>query len=91
MRLPIRYEESWTRDQFIRANVDSLVAARWFFGKRPKRLRKKLAKAHLRRAYLGHMLGNVIRHRLDYTAIGRQVFSVEPLPEAATLKEGECL
>lgn len=75
---------------FVSDNLEALTHARWFFGKGPRRIRKKQARAHLRlrwavirSAAFGWAMSDLIRRRLNYTAIGRQIFSVERLPDGA--------
>ncbi len=54
-----------------------------------KRLRKKKAIAVLRRRWYAHMLARPIRRRVDYAAVGRKLFLVEPLPiSALPISEG---
>lgn len=77
-------------DRFVSDNLEALAHARWFFGKGPKRIRKKQARAHLRlrwarirSAAFGWAMSDLIRRRLNYTAIGRQILTVERLPDGA--------
>lgn len=78
-----RYERGWSRDRFIRENLASVMEARWFFGRGPKRIRKKKAKAYLYgRAlwkHLGPIMAEPLMLRRDYASIGRQTFLVTPL------------
>ena len=77
------YERGWGRDRFIRENLASVMEARWFFGRGPKRIRKKKAKAYLYgRAlwkHLGPIMAEPLRPRRDYASVGRLAFSVTPL------------
>lgn len=50
-----------------------------------KRIRKKRAKAALHRRWQFLRMAAPIARRLDYAEIGRQVFSVEPLPNPVGL------
>ena len=79
------YERGWGRERFIRENLASVVEARWFFGRGPKRIRKKRAKAYLGyRAlwkHLGPIMAEPLRPRRDYASVGRQVSVVTPIPD----------
>lgn len=78
-----RYVRGWSRDRFIRENLTSVMEARWFFGRGPKRIRKKKAKAYLYgRAiwkHLGKIMAEPLMLRRDYASVGRQTFLVTPL------------
>jgi hypothetical protein len=81
------YERGWGRERFIRENLASVMTARWFFGRGPKRIRKKRAKAYLYgRAlwkHLGPIMAEPLRLRRDYASVGRLAFSVTPLGPAS--------
>lgn len=85
------YERGWSRDRFIRENLASVMGARWFFGRGPKRIRKKRAKAYLYgRAlwkHLGPIMAEPLRLRRDYASVGRLAFVVEKLPVQVSTPE----
>ena len=60
------------------------MEARWFFGRGPKRIRKKKAKAYLSYQalwkHLGPIMAEPLRLRRGYASVGRLTFSVEQIP-----------
>lgn len=82
------YERGWGRERFIQENLASVMKARWFFGRGPKRIRKKRAKAYLSYQalwkHLGPIMAEPLRLRRDYASFGRQVFVVTPLSAPTT-------
>ncbi len=68
-----------SRDKYVKARCAHEMTR--YRGR--KRLRKKKAVAALRRRWGFLQMGEVIRRRLDYAAVGRKAFSVEPLPVGA--------
>ena len=76
------YERGWSKSRFIRENLPTLMGNRGYFGRCPKRIRKKKIKAFLRKAIWGHLgkiMAEPIARRVDYASIGRQAFVVTPL------------
>lgn len=75
-------------DRFVRENLASVMADRGYFGRRPKRIRKKLARKFLRKVFLRKLAEHMaapLRLRVDYASVGRRVFQVQPLPEPTGL------
>ena len=64
------------RDEYVKANLAAEV--RKHRGK--KRLRKKKAKRALRMRWGFLQMGRLLSRRVNYSEIGRRLFSVEPLP-----------
>jgi len=66
-----------TRDEYIKANLaDEMRKHR---GK--KRLRKKKAKRALRMRWGFLQMGRILSRRINYSEIGRKMFTVEPMPD----------
>lgn len=81
-----RYERGWGFERFVRENLATVMADRRYFGRRPKRVRKKLAKVFLRKAiyrHVGMVMADLIRPRVNYTEVARRIFVVEKLPDGA--------
>lgn len=78
------FSPDWTFERFIRENVVAVTADRRYFGRGPRRIRKKKAKAFLSRWWsrgrLGVSMATPIRVRLNYASFGRQIFQVQELP-----------
>jgi hypothetical protein len=68
------------RDVYVSTNLASEM--RKHRGK--KRIRKKKAKAALRLRWGFLQMGRMLSRRVNYSEIGRRLFTVEPLPEAAS-------
>ena len=67
------------RDEYVKANLVSEM--RKHRGK--KRLRKKKAKASLRMRWGFLQFGRLLSRRINYSEIGRKLFTVEPMPDPA--------
>jgi len=66
-----------TRDEYIKANLaDEMRRHR---GR--KRLRKKKAKRALRMRWGFLQMGRILSRRINYSEIGRKMFTVEPMPD----------
>lgn len=65
------------RDEYVKANLASEM--RRHRGR--KRIRKKKAKRALRQRWGFLQMGRMLSRRINYTEIGKQVFTVEPLPD----------
>ncbi len=67
------------KDEYVRLHLKGEMPRH----KGRKRLRKKKASAVLRRRWYAHRLAQPIRRRVDYAAVCRKLFLVEPLPFSA--------
>ena len=67
------------RDEYVMANLASEM--RRHRGR--KRLRKKKAKASLRMRWGFLQFGRLLSRRINYSEIGRKLFTVEPMPDPA--------
>ena len=65
------------RDEYVKANLaDEMRKHR---GK--KRLRKKKAKRALRMRWGFLQMGRLLSRRINYSEVGRRLFTVEPMPD----------
>lgn len=83
----VRYDKSWTIERFVRENLAAVTADRRYLGRGPRRIRKKKAKAFLRRWWtrekfkmIGQVMGSVIWTEFNRRPFPQKVFSVTPLP-----------
>ena len=68
-----------TKAEYVRVNLDAEMRRH----RGNKRIRKKRAKKALALRWAFLLFARPISKRLDYAAIGRTLFSVEPLPQGA--------
>lgn len=64
-----------TREDYVRTHLSSEMRRH----RGNKRIRKKRAKAALRRRWLLVRMAAPIARRLDYAEVGRRIISVEPV------------